>query len=355
METMRNPKETLEQALTLTFCMTVTKRIIFAVLFAYGVRIQEAAAFAGICEKTARKYRGKLCSGDASGLLSISSNPHPWKLESVKEMIVAELDKGIYRTLRQIKLKVKELFGIDISRGRLSVFLRVNGYRILRCASLPAKADFAQQRRFYKEELMPLMAAAKRNNLVVQFMDAAHFVYGIPTPGVVYTKTRRAIRTFNGRMRHNVLASIDYLTKVVTTVANDTYITAVEVIEMLEKLAVQYAGKTIVIVLDNARYQRCEAVQACADRLNIYLRYLPAYSPNLNLIERFWKYIKNEVLNAAYLDSFDKFKQAIANGINESFALHKDRLDALINYKVQLYDNQGLDVPFLDALRLDAS
>ena len=350
METLTNPKETLIQALTLTFCKTVIKRIVFAVLYVYGVGLPEAVAFSGICEKSARKYRGMLNSGDSCGLLRISSGTRPSKLGSVEELICAELDKGMYRTLRQIKLKVKELFGIEISRGRLSVFLKANGYRILRCASLPAKADFAEQRRYYREEMMPLMAAAKRNELVLQYMDAAHFVYGTPTPGAVYTKIRRAIRTFNGRMRHNVLASVDFVTKAVTTVANDTYITAVEVVAMLEKLAVQYAGKTIVIILDNARYQRCEAVKACAERLGILLGYLPTYSPNLNLIERFWKYIKSEVLNAAYLDSFDKFKLAIANGIHDSFTYHKDRLDSLFTFKVQLFDDQGLSIPFDHAL-----
>ena len=147
-------------------------------------------------------------------------------------------------------------------------------------------------------------------------------------------------------MRYNVLASLDFITKEITTIANDTYIRAAQVVELLEKLAVQYVGKQIVVVLDNARYQHCEVVQACAERLNIVLCYLPTYSPNLNLIERFWKHIKSEVLNAAYLDSFDQFVQAITNGIHDSFIIHKNRLDSLINYKVQLYDDWGNHLPF---------
>jgi transposase len=45
----------------------------------------------------------------------------------------------------------------------------------------------------------------------------------------------------------------------------------------------------ITLVLDNAHYQKCALVQALARGLGIELLYLPAYSPNLNLIERFWK------------------------------------------------------------------
>ena len=48
----------------------------------------------------------------------------------------------------------------------------------------------------------------------------------------------------------------------------------------------------ITLVLDNARYQRNAAVKALADQLGITLLFLPSYSPNLNLIERLWKFIK---------------------------------------------------------------
>jgi transposase len=45
------------------------------------------------------------------------------------------------------------------------------------------------------------------------------------------------------------------------------------------------------MVLDDARYQRCEPVRALAAALRIELLHLPAYSPNLNLIERLWKFV----------------------------------------------------------------
>jgi hypothetical protein len=50
----------------------------------------------------------------------------------------------------------------------------------------------------------------------------------------------------------------------------------------------------ITLVLDNARYQKCQLVWAVAETLQIELLYLPAYSPNLNLIERLWKFVKKQ-------------------------------------------------------------
>jgi len=84
-------------------------------------------------------------------------------------------------------------------------------------------------------------------------------------------------------------------------VTNDTYITADSVCELLRRIAKLNLGMPITLVLDNARYQKCNIVTALALQLNIELLYLPAYSPNLNLIERLWKFVKKKVLYSKYL------------------------------------------------------
>jgi transposase len=82
------------------------------------------------------------------------------------------------------------------------------------------------------------------------------------------------------------------------TVTTDAYINARSVIEILDKLADKYKGQIITVVLDNARYQRCKPVMDHATEKGIELLFLPSYSPNLNLIERLWKYVKNRNCSA---------------------------------------------------------
>jgi len=93
-----------------------------------------------------------------------------------------------------------------------------------------------------------------------------------------------------------VPGAFNAITGPLTTVANDGYITATTVCELLRLLAKQYAGQHIVIVLDNARYQHCKLVEGLAAELGITLQSLPSYSPNLNLIERLWKFVKKKCL-----------------------------------------------------------
>ena len=119
------------------------------------------------------------------------------------------------------------------------------------------------------------MKEAEEGNLVLLFMDASHFVLGCDYLGYIYGRVRRFIKTFSGRKRYNVLGAIDYVTKRILTVTNDSYITATEVCDMLRKISEEYPEKTVHLIMDNARYQKCSAVQTLANELGIILQYFP--------------------------------------------------------------------------------
>ncbi|SMG65551.1 [similarity to] transposase, partial [methanotrophic bacterial endosymbiont of Bathymodiolus sp.] len=53
-----------------------------------------------------------------------------------------------------------------------------------------------------------------------------------------------------------------------------------------------------------------------AKELGIHLLFLPPYSPNLNLIERLWKFTKKKCLYNKYYESFHNFKEAINDCLN---------------------------------------
>jgi transposase len=111
--------------------------------------------------------------------------------------------------------------------------------------------------------------------------------------GYLWSFTRIFIKAPSGRQRFNVLGAINAVSKELVLVTNTSYITSIQVCEMLVKIALRRsAGVSITIVLDNARYQRCKLVMEKATELGIELLFLPPYSPNLNLIERLWKFVK---------------------------------------------------------------
>ena len=88
--------------------------------------------------------------------------------------------------------------------------------------------------------------------------------------------------------------------------------------DLLRKIAAAHAEIPITLILDNARYQKCKIVWALAESLKIELLYLPSYSPNLNLIERLWKFVKKQVLYSKYYVDFTSFSGAITDCLDQT-------------------------------------
>ena len=120
-------------------------------------------------------------------------------------------------------------------------------------------------------------------------------------------------------------------------VTHDTYITACTGCELLRQLAALQLGVPITLVLDNARYQKCQLVEALAAALQIELLYLPAYSPNVNLIERMWKFIKKKCLYSTDYAHFSDFTHAISTCLLQAHTTYKKELDSLLTLRFQSF------------------
>lgn len=148
---------------------------------------------------------------------------------------------------------------------------------------------------------------------------------------------RLFIKSGAGRQRFNVLGALNAVTHELITVTNETYINAQSVCELLHKLADLGLSIPITLVLDNARYQKCAVVMELSQCLNIELLYLPAYSPNLNLIERLWKFVKKQCLYSIYYADFSAFKEAITVCLDQCHTTYKSELDSLLTLRFQSF------------------
>jgi transposase len=180
-----------------------------------------------------------------------------------------------------------------------------------------------EQREFLEKDLKPRLEEAKEGKRKVLFVDAAHFVIVRLSSltmgsflGYLWCITRIFIPSSSGRKRYNVLGALDVMTHELITVCNDTYINALSVCELLQKIRDAIGVKQMVtVVLDNAAYQRCALVAELAKDLKIELLFLPSYSPNLNLIERLWRWVRSECLNSKYFERFDDMKYTIIQSL----------------------------------------
>jgi transposase len=201
---------------------------------------------------------------------------------------------------------------------------------------IPAKADPDQQAAYLDTELEPRLAQAQTGQRAVFFVDAAHFVLA-PFLGFLWSFARVFIQAPSGRHRFNVLGALNAITHELITVTNDSYITSAQVCELLYKLAALNLTVPISLFLDNAAYQRCALVRETAARLGIELCFLPAYSPNLNLIERLWKFVRKQCLYSHYYADFSTFTSAISTCLAQTHTVYKTDLDALLSLRFQRF------------------
>ena len=132
------------------------------------------------------------------------------------------------------------------------------------------------------------------------------------------------------------------MTHELIAVTNTTVVNTQTMCELLRKIAALGLTGPITLVLDNARYQRNAVVQALATQLEITLLYLPSYSPNLNLIERLWKFIKRRALYGRYHPTFAEFQAAIQEVIDDLSTAHAESLKSLMTLNFQRFEDVSL-------------
>jgi transposase len=263
---------------------------------------------------------------------------------SLEEIFTKEPPRGV----KQARQVIEEHTGIRRGLTQVRHFLHRLGLKPRKVAAvpIPPKSTLEEhvktQAEFLEKKLGPRLEEARQGLRTVFFVGAAHFVHA-SFPGILWCVARPCVRAASGRKRYNVLAALDCVSNKLTQVTNHSYVNAESVCLLLRAVAAAATpGIAITLVLDNARYQKCALVAGLAVELGIEMLYLPSYSPNLNLIERVWKFVKAECLRTKYYDNYDKFNAAIQQCLDELPTKHKDAMDSLLTHDFQTFENVSL-------------
>lgn len=273
-------------------------------------------------------------------LFQLNYGTNESQLEEYAESILDSFTQVPPMNSNEAKSRIEQLTGISRSPSQVRAFMKRHGLRYIKSGHIPAKANAEKQEQWINDTLQPAIEEAEKGACHLLFMDAAHFILQ-PFICALWCMARLFIKAASGRNRINVLGAVNAITKEVITITNTTYISAETIIAFLKHLKEHYGDLPIKIVLDNARYQHCKLVENVAKEMGITLLFLPSYSPNLNIIERLWKFTKKKILYAKYYDSPDKFHQAIKGFFNTVNPKYKDELKNLLTLKFQSFQNQN--------------
>jgi len=306
-----------------------------------GLRHGQIARLTGISETTLRTHLHEYQAGGIERLKQLNFHRPQSELDQHTASLEEHFRAHPVATAKEAAAVIEKLTGIKRSPTQVRKYLHRIGIKRRKVGMLPAKADVQEQETFKTQQLEPRLAEAQAGQRAVFFVDASHFVLGAFI-GYLWSFVRLFVKTPSGRQRFNVLGALNAITHEILTVVNDTYITAETVCQLLESIAAQRLTVPITLILDNARYQRCRLVQDLALSLNIELLFLPAYSPNLNLIERVWKFVKKQCLYSKYYEDFISFKTAIYDCVTQAHVKYKKELSSLLTLEFQTFKNVSL-------------
>ncbi len=186
------------------------------------------------------------------------------------------------------------------------------GYEYKKPKLVPGNPDLDAQEEFVKhyEDFM----FNKPENVDILFVDAVHPEHNTQAAyGWIKRGEKKKLKTNSGRQRLNLHGAINAETHEVTVIESET-VNQDSTIELLETIELKYFHASMVyLILDNARYHYSKEVRNFLKGKKIKLVFLPAYSPNLNLIERLWHFFKKKVLYNQYYKTLKDFRKACIN------------------------------------------
>jgi transposase len=319
----------------------VQKKMEALYLKSQGIKHKDICSLCQISKTTLTIYIKQYQSGGVEELQKIEYKGRPSELNRFSDILKEHFEKSPASSIAEASDAIEKITGVKRSPTQVREFLKRIGLRCLKVGYVPGKSveekKIEEVKKYKVETLEPLLEEAIRGEKAVFFVDAAHFVHRAYL-GFLWCFTRTFICSPSGRKRFNVLGAVNAVTKEIITITNETYINSESICQLLFKLANLGLNIPITLVLDNAKYQKCQLVQDYAKQLGIQLCYLPSYSPQLNLIERFWKFIRNECLYSKYYANFADFKSAISNCIDTANTDKQEKLDSLLSLNFQTFE-----------------
>ena len=287
-------------------------------------------------DRTIRRYVKAYREGGIDGLLDVRYQGSQCHLTSEQiRQLDDHIQANLYTHVRDIRQYIETTFGVVYSISGVTELLSRTGFVYKKPKHVPSKADLQRQSDFivtYQE-----LKDTKDPDDPIYFMDAVHPQHNsVPAYGWIKKGREAELKANCGRQRLNINGVVDVAT-LKTVVRFDDTINTDSTINLFKQIERKHRkAKTIYIIADNARYYHSVAVKEYLEGRRIRMIFLPPYSPNLNLIERLWKYFRKIVMNNHYYPTLQEFTRA-AESFFDNIKEHRTALRSLLTENFHLF------------------
>lgn len=307
------PEQTneLRRAHRLTKNKRAADRIKAVYLLSRGKTAREIAEVLMLDEDSIGNYRKRYEQGGVKGLLKNNyTGSEPMLSCSELAELSLHLESETYLTVEAIVDYVTRTYSVTYSVSGMRHLLHRMDFVYKKTKAVPGKANAELQRAYVA--LLEQTLKDKGEKDVHYYLDGVHPQHNTQLAyGWIKKGQDKVVKSNSGRQRININGALNVDTLEVIIRTDDT-INAQSTLKLFETLEQKHPqADTIFMTLDNARYYKNGIITEYLKTSKIKLLFLPAYSPNLNLIERLWKFMRRTILYNQYYEKFADFKQAV--------------------------------------------
>jgi transposase len=295
-----------------------------------GFSVSDTAAALGVDDATVYRYAEQYrTTGNFGDYMQDKYVRYEGKLTAEQE---AELDEQLQhklcRTAKEVAAVIEERFSVKYTPAGVVALLKRLGFVYKKTTLVGSKADSSQQEAFLAE-MQELLEGCKHAD-VVYFSDAVHPQHNTRASyGWIKSGKSFQVQSNTGRERLNINAAVNAHDVCDIVVREDERINAESTIALYEQLQEHHPEGSIHVICDNAKYYRSRVVKEWVEQSRIVQVFLPSYSPNLNLIERLWRFFRKKVTDTEFYPTKEKFRDAVRRFFND-IEQHRSELESLL-------------------------
>lgn len=300
------------------------------------------ASCLGVDVSTVYRYRSSYLHGGVDELLE---NRHKgyWGLLDSRQLCALrkELREHVYTDAKSVARWIKSTFGVEYTPQGVVDLLNRIGFTYKKTTEVPCEADACRQEAF-AEELSKVLSDMPEGS-VVYYADGVHPTHNSRSTYAWIEKGERLEQpTVSGRDRVNINGLLN-AHDVTDVIAHDCESVNAESTKDVYQAALDKhpEAPVIYIISDNARYYHNKKLRQWVENTRIKQIFLPPYSPNLNLIERLWKFLRKMVINTGFYRTKEEFRRAIRSFF-DNIGLFREELETLLTLKFRLANSQTI-------------
>lgn len=275
-----------------------------------GLSYPEVAKLLLLDETTIRRYEKDYQRKGVDGLLENRYHGSRGLLSPSQEQELSKhLQNRTYQTVKEIVVYVAATYKKEYSVEGMTHLLHRLHFVYKKTKQIPGKVDLTRQEQFKKE--YALLKQTKKPEDKIYFVDATHPQHNnMPFYGWIYKGTTKTIKANTGRKRLNLNGAINIENMDITVLSEKTIDTGA-MKRLIRELDRKRNKGEIYLIVDNARYNHSRELKAFLTHYpEIHMVYLPPYSPNLNIIERLWRFFHQKHRDK-YFEKFTDFEKEV--------------------------------------------